>query len=99
MNKLKSRGLEDILIAVVPFHGLQANHCRVSDGLKGFSDAITAVFSEGTVQTCLVHLVRHSLNFFGWKDRKVVAKDLGRVYQATDDAGLAPQKFRPLSSC
>jgi transposase-like protein len=38
-----------------------------------------------TVQTCIVHLVRHSLNFCGWKDRKVVAKDLKRIYQATDD--------------
>jgi putative transposase len=72
MNNLRNRGVEDILIAVV-------------DGLKGFPDAINAAFPDTTVQTCIVHLVRHSLNFGGWKDRKNVAKDLKRVYQATDD--------------
>ncbi|MDG1334978.1 MAG: IS256 family transposase [Tateyamaria sp.] len=72
MNNLRNRGVEDILIAVV-------------DGLKGFPDAINAAFPDTTVQTCIVHLVRHSLNFCGWKDRKNVAKDLKRVYQATDD--------------
>jgi len=72
MNNLRNRGVEDILIAVV-------------DGLKGFPDAINAAFPEATVQTCIVHLVRHSLNFCGWKDRKTVAKDLKRIYQATDD--------------
>jgi transposase-like protein len=72
MNNLRNRGVEDILVAVV-------------DGLKGFPDAINAAFPETTVQTCIVHLVRHSLNFCGWKDRKAVAKDLRRIYQATDD--------------
>lgn len=72
MNNLRNRGVEDILIAVV-------------DGLKGFPEAINAAFPETTVQTCIVHLVRHSLNFCGWKDRKLVAKDLKRIYQATDD--------------
>jgi transposase-like protein len=72
MNNLRNRGVEDILIAVV-------------DGLKGFPDAINAAFPETTVQTCIVHLVRHSLNFCGWKDRKAVAKDLKRIYKATDD--------------
>ncbi len=85
MNNLRNRGVEDILIAVVPSHGLQANHCRVTDGLKGFPDAINAAFPDTTVQTCIVHLVRHSLNFCGWKDRKEVAKSLKRIYQATDD--------------
>ncbi len=56
----RNRGVEDILIAVV-------------DGLKGFPDAIIAAFPETTVQTCIVHLVCHSLNFCGWKDRKNVA--------------------------
>ena len=56
MNNLRNRGIEDILIAVV-------------DGLKGFPDAINAAFPDTTVQTCIVHLVRHSLNFCGWKDR------------------------------
>ncbi len=68
MNNLRNRGVEDILIAVV-------------DGLKGFPDAINAAFPDTTVQTCIVHPVRHSLNFCGWKDRKIVAKDLKRIYQ------------------
>jgi len=72
MNKLRNRGVEDILIAVV-------------GGLKGFPDAINAAFPDTTVQTCIVHLVRQSLNCCGWKDRKAVAKDLKRIYQATDD--------------
>lgn len=72
MNSLRNRGVEDILIAVV-------------DGLKGFPDAINAAFPDTTVQTCIVHLVRHSLNFCGWKDRKAMAKDLKQIYQATDD--------------
>ena len=69
MNELKNRGVADILIAVV-------------DGLKGFPEAITAAFPDATVQTCIVHLVRHSLNFCAWKDRKSVAGDLRRIYGA-----------------
>lgn len=69
MNELKNRGVQDILIAVV-------------DGLKGFPEAITAAFAETAVQTCIVHLVRHSLAFCAWKDRKLVASDLRRIYQA-----------------
>ena len=76
MNNLKNRGLEDILIAVV-------------DGLKGFPDAINATDPETTVQTCIVHLVRHSQNFCGWKDRKEVAKDLKWIYQAVNDEEAA----------
>src|SRR5579863_7654151 len=57
MNELKDRGVEDVLIAVV-------------DGLKGFPDAITAVFPQTQVQTCIVHLLRHSLEFVSFKDRK-----------------------------
>ena len=72
MNNLKNRGLEDILIAVV-------------DGLKGFPEAISVAYPDTTVQTCIVHLVRHSLNFCGWKDRKEVAKYLRQIYQATDE--------------
>jgi putative transposase len=76
MNELKTRGLNDILIAVV-------------DGLKGFPEAITAVFPETVVQTCIVHLIRHSLSFASWKDRKSVAPALRAVYRAQDaDAGL-----------
>jgi len=76
MNNLKNRGVDDILIAVV-------------DGLKGFPDAINAAYPDTSVQTCIVHLVRHSLNFCGWKDRKAVAKSLRRIYQAVDDEEAA----------
>lgn len=69
MNELRNRGVQDILIAVV-------------DGLKGFPEAINSAFPETTVQTCIVHLVRHSLNFCSWKDRKAVAARLRQVYSA-----------------
>src|ERR1700758_5537679 len=73
MNELKNRGVEDVLIAVV-------------DGLKGFPEAITAVFPQTTVQTCIVHLLRHSLDFVAWKDRKPVAAALKEIYRAVDAA-------------
>jgi len=77
MNELKNRGVEDILLAVV-------------DGLKGFPDAIRAVFPEATVQTCIVHLLRHSLDFVSYKDRKIVAAALKDIYRAVDaEAGQA----------
>ena len=71
MNELKNRGVEDILIAVV-------------DGLKGFPEAILAVFPETTVQTCIVHLLRQSLEFVSYKDRKAVAAALKAIYRAVD---------------
>ena len=75
MNELKTRGIADILIAVV-------------DGLKGFPEAITAVFPQTIVQTCIVHLIRHSLDFVSWKDRKLVVPALRAIYRAKDaDAG------------
>jgi putative transposase len=73
MNELKNRGVEDILIAVV-------------DGLKGFPEAILAVFPATTVQTCIVHLLRHSLDFVSYKDRKTVAAALKTIYRAKDAA-------------
>src|ERR671938_1811309 len=73
MNELRTRGVEDVLIAVV-------------DGLKGFPDAITAVFPDATVQTCIVHLLRQSLAFVSYKDRKAVATALKEVYRAVDAA-------------
>lgn len=76
MSELKARGLGDILIAVV-------------DGLKGFPEAINAVFPEAVVQTCIVHLIRHSMNFAGWKDRKPVAQALRAVYRAKDAEAAA----------
>jgi len=76
MNELKTRGVQDILIAVV-------------DGLKGFPDAITAVFPQTTVQSCIVHLLRHSMTFVSWKDRKALAAALKTIYRATDaEAGM-----------
>ncbi|MER8911896.1 IS256 family transposase [Mesorhizobium sp. M0854] len=69
INELKSRGVGDILIAVV-------------DGLKGFPEAINAVFAQTVVQTCIVHLIRHSLEFVSWKDRKPVVPALRAIYRA-----------------
>lgn len=71
MNELKNRGIADILVAVV-------------DGLKGFPEAITAVFPQAVVQTCIVHLIRHSLDFVSWKDRKPVVPALRAIYRAKD---------------
>src|SRR5919107_538542 len=75
MNELRTRGVEDVLIAVV-------------DGLKGFPEAITAVFPEAQVQACIVHLIRSSIAFVSYKDRKAVAAALKEVYRArTAEAG------------
>ena len=52
--------------------------------MKGFPEAITAVFPQATVQTCIVHLLRHSLDFVSWKDRKPVAAALKEIYRAVD---------------
>ncbi|KAA5607798.1 IS256 family transposase, partial [Rhodovastum atsumiense] len=71
MNELRNRGVEDILVAVV-------------DGLKGFPEAILAVFPQTTVQTCIVHLLRQSLDFVSYKDRKAVAGALKEIYRAVD---------------
>ncbi len=69
MNELKARGVSDVLIAVV-------------DGLKGFPEAITAVFPDTVVQTCIVHLIRNSIQLASWKDRKALAAALKPIYQA-----------------
>jgi putative transposase len=69
VTELKNRGVQDIFIACV-------------DGLKGFPEAIEAVFPKTVVQLCIVHMVRHSLNYVSWKNRKAVATDLKRIYQA-----------------
>jgi putative transposase len=77
MNELRDRGVEDILIAVV-------------DGLKGFPDAIAAVFPRTQVQACIVHLIRTALDFVSYKDRRAVAAALKEVYRARDaDAARA----------
>jgi putative transposase len=82
MTEIKSRGVNDILIAIV-------------DGLKGFPEAINAVFAETQIQTCIVHLIRNSLDFCSWKDRKPVAQELKTVYRAEDAqaAATALQEF------
>ena len=72
VTELKNRGVTDIFIACV-------------DGLKGFPEAIESVFPQTEVQLCIVHLVRHSLNFVGWKERKEVARDLKTIYTAATD--------------
>jgi putative transposase len=69
MNELRNRGVADILIAVV-------------DGLKGFPEAITGVFPQTTVQTCIVHLTRFSLAYCVWQDRAKVAHALKTIYRA-----------------
>ena len=68
ITELKNRGLKDIFIACV-------------DGLKGFPDAINAVFPKTEIQLCIVHMVRNSLKFVSWKDRKAVAADLKEIYR------------------
>jgi len=75
MNDLKVRGLEDILIAVV-------------DGLSGFPDAIEAAYPQAVVQTCIVHLIRNSMAYAAWKERKAIAASLKPIYQA-ENAGAA----------
>jgi putative transposase len=69
LTELRSRGVKDVLIACV-------------DGLKGFPQAIESVFPQAQVQLCIVHLMRASLNYVNWKDRKQVAADLKPVYRA-----------------
>jgi putative transposase len=66
---LRTRGCQDILIAV-------------TDGLKGMSEALAAVYPETTLQTCIVHLIRHSLDFANWKERKPLAMALRPIYAA-----------------
>jgi len=69
LTELKNRGVRDIFIGCV-------------DGLKGFPQSMEAVFPATQVQLCLVHMVRHSLSYVGWKERKAVAHDLKRIYRA-----------------
>jgi putative transposase len=80
---LKNRGMKDSFIVC-------------TDGLKGFPEAIEAVFPNALVQTCLVHLIRASLNFVNWKERKAIAADLKSIYRAVsaEMAELALKDFR-----
>ena len=79
MNQLKNRGLQDILIAVI-------------DGLKGFPEAITAVYPDTEIQTCIVHLIRNSLSFCNWKQYQPVARELKEIY-AAETAELAAKRL------
>ncbi|WP_034303662.1 IS256 family transposase [Herbaspirillum sp. RV1423] len=82
VTELRNRGVQDIFIACV-------------DGLKGFPDAIEAVFPETTVQLCIVHMVRYSLNYVSWKRRPEVAADLRLIYQSAtaEEAELRLREF------
>jgi len=82
VTELKNRGVQDIFIACV-------------DGLKGFPEAIEAVYPKTAVQLCLVHMVRHSLNYVSWKLREDVAADLKTVYAAStvDEAVIRLNEF------
>jgi putative transposase len=73
LTELKNRGVRDIFIGCV-------------DGLKGFPEAMEAVFPATQVQLCLVHMVRQSLSYVGWKERKAVAADLKQIYRAATEA-------------
>jgi putative transposase len=76
VNELRARGVNDILIAVV-------------DGLKGFPEAITTVYPQTLVQTCIVHLIRNSLAFVTWKDRKAILPSIKAIYRAENAEAAA----------
>jgi putative transposase len=79
LTEIRNRGVQDILIACV-------------DGLKGFPEAIATVYPKTEVQLCIVHMVRNSLAYVNWKERKKVAGDLRQIYQAAT-AGEAEQRL------
>jgi putative transposase len=80
VTELKNRGLKDMFIACV-------------DGLKGFPEAIESVYPETQVQLCIVHMVRNSLRFVPWKDKKAVVADLKTIYTATN-AEMAKENLK-----
>ena len=82
VTEIKNRGVQDIFIACV-------------DGLKGFPEAIEAVFPKTDVQLCIVHMVRYSLNYVSWKMRKEIAADLRSIYAAAtlEEAELQMDAF------
>lgn len=77
LNELKNRGLEDIFLLC-------------ADGLKGLSESVAAVYPKAIFQTCIVHMVRNSLNYVPWEEKSAVATDLKKVYSA-DTVALAEQ--------
>src|SRR5690348_2360602 len=78
LTELKNRGVKDILIACI-------------DGPKGFPQAIETVFPETRIQLCIVHMVRASLHFVNWKERKRVAADLKAIYRAATEPQAAKE--------
>jgi transposase-like protein len=96
MTELKNRGVEDVLVCLV-------------DGLKGFPEAIEAAFPQAQIQTCIVHLLRHSLEYCSWQDRKHVAAELKSIYRAVNaetaaqalsafEAGRWGQRYPPIGA-
>ncbi|MEO8968913.1 MAG: IS256 family transposase [Solirubrobacteraceae bacterium] len=81
LSELKQRGVQDVLVCCV-------------DGLTGFPEAIEAVFPQAIVQTCLVHLVRQSMRFVPYKDRRQVAADLKLIYTAQDQDAAGDELTR-----
>ena len=75
---MKNRGVEDVLITCL-------------DGLKGFPEAIETIYPQANVQLCIVHMVRHSLNYVGGKERKEVAAGLKRIYTSPTAQGAEYQ--------
>jgi transposase-like protein len=82
ITELANRGVKDIFIACV-------------DGLKGFPEAIESVFPQTQIQLCIVHLVRNSVKYVSWKDRKAICSDLKHIYTAATEqqAGIALDAF------
>jgi len=82
LTELQTRGVKDIFIACV-------------DGLSGFPEAINTAFPQTKIQLCIVHMVRNSLRFVSWKDRKAVAADLKKIYQSVtvDEAEAELESF------
>jgi putative transposase len=87
VTELKNRGVADIFVACI-------------DGLKGFAEAIEAVFPQTTIQLCIVHQVRHSLTYVSYKDRKAVVADLKLIYQAAtlEEAQSQLERFEQIWS-
>lgn len=82
LTELKNRGVEDVLIFCV-------------DGLTGFPEAIEAVYPQAKIQLCIVHLIRNSLKYVSWRDRKLLAADLKKIYSArtVQEAEMALDEF------
>ena len=83
ITEIKNRGVEDIFIACM-------------DGLKGFPDAVAAVFPQTQVQLCIVHMIRHSLAYVSWQDRRTMVGDLRSIYDAANEeaARMALKDFK-----